>query len=341
MCPIIPRSEQLIHTISWQSELSGAINDLGTLLDYTGNRADQIQGLDTGALSFPLRVPRPFADRIEPGNPEDPLLRQVLPLAVENQPAPGYVSDPLDEASSNITPGIIHKYQGRVLLILTGACAINCRYCFRREFPYGENQNSMAQWQQALDYIRRDSSISEVIFSGGDPLLNSDKKLTELTRLIAAIPHVQRLRIHTRLPIVLPQRVTQELIAWLTETRLRPVVVVHSNHANEIDNQTLAALEKLHAQGVTLLNQSVLLKGVNDSTDALEQLSERLFEAHVLPYYLHLLDKVQGAAHFDISENRARQLVGELAARLPGYLVPKLVREIAGRPAKTPVLPLL
>lgn len=341
MCPIIPRSEQLIHSISWQSELSGAITDLPSLLEYTGNRADQFTGLDTGSLSFPLRVPRPYADRIVAGDPQDPLLRQVLPLAMENQPVPGFISDPLDEAASNITPGIIHKYHGRVLLILTGACAINCRYCFRREFPYSENQNSMAEWQQALEYIREDSSISEVIFSGGDPLLNSDKKLQQLTLAIADIPHVRRLRIHTRLPIVIPQRTNNELLNWLTETRLQTVIVIHCNHANEIDVRVEKALQRLRGQGITLLNQSVLLKGVNDDLMSLTQLSERLFDAGVLPYYLHLLDKVQGASHFDIDENRASQLVGKLASRLPGYLVPKLVREIAGKPAKTPVLPLL
>lgn len=341
MCPIIPRSEQLIHSISWQSELSGAITDLASLLEYTGNRAEEIIGLDSGALSFPLRVPRPYADRIVAGDSEDPLLRQVLPLAVENQPVPGYISDPLDEATSNITPGIIHKYHGRVLLILTGACAINCRYCFRREFPYSENQNSMTEWQQALDYIRQDSSISEVIFSGGDPLLNSDKKLQQLTLTIADIPHVKRLRIHTRLPVVIPQRVNNELLNWLTETRLQTVMVIHCNHANEIDSQVEKALQQLRNHGITLLNQSVLLKGINDDLLSLTHLSERLFEVGVLPYYLHLLDKVQGAAHFDIDENQASQLVGKLTNRLPGYLVPKLVREIAGKPAKTPVLPLL
>lgn len=341
MCPIIPRSEQLIHSISWQSELSGAITDLASLLEYTGNRADKITDLDSDTLSFPLRVPRPYADRIVAGDPQDPLLRQVLPLALENQSVPGYISDPLEEAASNITPGIIHKYHGRVLLILTGACAINCRYCFRREFPYNENQNSMAEWQQALDYIRQDNSITEVIFSGGDPLLNSDKKLQQLTVAIADIPHVKRLRIHTRLPVVIPKRVNDELLNWLIKTRLHTVMVIHSNHANEIDIHVEKALQRLRNQGIILLNQSVLLKGVNDDLLSLAQLNERLFEAGVLPYYLHLLDKVQGAAHFDIDENQASQLIGKLTSRLPGYLVPKLVREIPGKPAKTPVLPLL
>lgn len=339
MSPIIPLSDQFIHSISWQSELSGAINSVEDLLIYTGNQASDIPGLDTGSLKFPLRVPHPYASRIKQSDPTDPLLLQVLPLSAENHIVPGYISDPLDEARSNVTPGIIHKYQGRVLLILTGACAINCRYCFRREFPYSENQNSMAEWQQALDYIRQDSSITEVIFSGGDPLLNSDKKLQQLTRAIADIDHVTRLRIHTRLPVVIPQRVTDECLNWLTETRLQPVLVIHSNHAAEIDEQVTEALLRIRAKGITLLNQSVLLKDINDDETILAQLSERLFSAGVLPYYLHLLDKVHGAAHFDIEQTRAQQLLGKLSSLLPGYLVPKLVKEIAGETAKTPLLP--
>lgn len=341
MCPIIPRSEQLIHSISWQSELSRAISNVNDLLTYTGNCADDIEGVDTGSPSFPLRVPRPYADRVQQGNPNDPLLRQVLPLNVEQQPTPGYISDPLDEATSNRLPGIIHKYHGRVLLILTGACAINCRYCFRREFPYHENQNSMAEWQQALDYIRHNNSITEVIYSGGDPLLNSDSKLQQLTRSIADIPHVKRLRIHTRLPVVIPQRISTELLDWLTETHLQTIMVIHCNHANEIDEQTEQALQRLRQHGVTLLNQSVLLKGVNDDPKTLIDLSERLFEAGVMPYYLHLLDKVQGAAHFDLDKTQARQLAGKIAAKLPGFLVPKLVFEQPGEVAKTALLPLL
>ena len=341
MCPIIPRSDQLIHSISWQSELSRAIKDIRSLLDYTGNQASNIDGLDAGHLDFPLRVPQPYASRIERGNPDDPLLRQVLPLSIEKDHVPGYVTDPLGEASSNIQPGIIHKYKGRVLLILTGACAINCRYCFRRHFPYQENQNSTAEWKAALDYIRQDSSITEVIFSGGDPLANSDKKLQQLTHAIADIAHVDRLRIHTRLPGVIPQRVTGEMLDWLTETRLQPVVVIHANHAAEIDEQVAGALLKMRSRGITLLNQSVLLKGINDDVSVLKSLSERLFEAGVLPYYLHLLDKTQGTAHFNIATQQAQQLIGQLAAQLPGYLTPKLVKEIAGEAAKTPLLPRL
>ena len=335
MCPIIPRSEQFIHSISWQSELSRVIKDVRSLLDYTGNHLNGIEGLDTDKLDFPLRVPQPYANRIEQGNPADPLLLQVLPLAIEKLPVPGYVSDPLGEANSNIQPGIIHKYKGRVLLILAGSCAINCRYCFRRHFPYQENQNSSAEWQSALDYIRRDDTITEVILSGGEPLINSDKTLRQLIQNIADIQHVKRLRIHTRLPVVIPQRVTDEMLDWLTATRLQPVVVVHVNHAAEIDEQVRDALMRMRSRGVTLLNQSVLLKGVNDDLSVLKHLSERLFQAGVLPYYLHLLDKTQGTAHFDMPATEAQHLLGQLSAQLPGYLVPKLVKEIAGEAAKT------
>lgn len=338
MCPIIPRSEQLIHSISWQSELSRVIKDVRSLLDYTGNKVSDIEGLDTDKLDFPLRVPQPYANRIEQGNPADPLLLQVLPLAIENKLVPGYVSDPLSEANTNIQPGIIHKYHGRVLLILAGSCAINCRYCFRRHFPYQENQNSTSEWLSSLDYIRQDSSISEVILSGGEPLINSDKTLQQLIHNIADIQHVKRLRIHTRLPVVIPQRVTDEMLNWLTETRLQPVLVIHVNHAAEIDEQVSDALMRMRSRGITLLNQSVLLKGVNDDLSVLKHLSERLFQAGVIPYYLHLLDKTQGTAHFDIPSIEAQQLLGQLSAQLPGYLVPKLVKEIAGKAAKTPLL---
>lgn len=337
MCPIIPRSDQFIHSISWQSELSRVIKDVRSLLSYTGNHINSIEGLDTDRLDFPLRVPQPFANRIEQGNPSDPLLLQVLPLTIENEYVPGYISDPLNEANSNVQSGIIHKYQGRVLLILAGTCAINCRYCFRRHFPYQENRNSTTQWQAALDYIRQDSSITEVIFSGGEPLINSDKTLQQLTRSIADIQHVQRLRIHTRLPVVIPQRVTDEMLNWLTETRLQPVVVIHTNHAAEIDEHVIGALAKLRSRGITVLNQSVLLKGINDTLNALKHLSERLFQAGVMPYYLHLLDKTQGTAHFDIPSTEAQRLLGKLSTQLPGYLVPKLVKEIAGTAAKTPL----
>lgn len=324
----------------WQSELSQMIRSVDQLLDFTGNKPGDIDDLDITDSNFPLRVPRPYASRIQRGNPHDPLLRQVLPVILENQFVPGYVSDPLQEANSNIMPGIIHKYHGRALLILAGSCAINCRYCFRRSFPYQANQNSQAEWDLALDYIRQHNDISEVILSGGEPLIHSDDRLRKLVISIADIAHVKRLRIHTRMPIVIPQRVTADMLDWLTDSRLQSIVVLHSNHAAEIDGDVFTALHKIKSCGITLLNQSVLLKGINDDLETLKQLSERLFEAGVMPYYLHLLDKIEGAAHFDVATPRAQQLVGQLCTQLPGYLVPKLVRECAGEPAKTPILAL-
>ena len=330
----------LLAPRDWQSELSQIIRSVDELLEFTGNKPGSLDELDTIDSDFPLRVPRPYASRIQRGNPYDPLLRQVLPIALENLSVPGYVSDPLDEANSNTMPGVIHKYHGRVLLILAGSCAINCRYCFRRSFPYQANQNSSAEWDLALDYIRQHNDISEVILSGGEPLIHSDDRLRQLVSSIADIAHVKRLRVHTRLPIVIPQRVTPGMLDWLTCSRLQTIVVLHTNHAAEIDDEVFAALHRIKSCGVTLLNQSVLLKGVNDDLETLKQLSERLFEAGAMPYYLHLLDKIEGAAHFDVATPRAQQLVGQLCATLPGYLVPKLVRECAGEPAKTPILAL-
>lgn len=332
---IIPRSAPRVHETRWQSQLSGAIDNLSDLLRATGNDDAAAQHLTARYFDFPVRVPHAYLARIKPGDINDPLLKQVLPLAQESLTVPGYTTDPLEESATTVVPGIIHKYSRRVLLILTGACAINCRYCFRRHFPYQDNNNSLEQWSRALGYIRDDPSITEVIFSGGDPLANSDKRLATLTRQIAAIPHVKRLRIHTRLPIVIPDRINAELIRWLTETRLQVSMVLHSNHPNELDQQVAAALAKLRPHPITLLNQSVLLKGINDSSATLAALSERLYEMGVLPYYLHLMDKVQGAAHFDVEIEQARKLAGELAARLPGYLTPKLAIEQPGKASKT------
>jgi EF-P beta-lysylation protein EpmB len=272
------------------------------------------------------------------GDINDPLLRQVLPLEDELLAAPGYTGDPLGEQEANPHPGLIHKYHGRVLLIVSGSCAINCRYCFRRHFPYQDNKPSRESWQQALAYIAADPSISEVIYSGGDPLTASDSQLRWLTGQVAAIPHVRRLRVHTRLPIVMPSRITAELIEGLSDHRLSTSLVIHSNHANELDDTVASALARLRGAGITLLNQTVLLRGINDDADILSELSERLFALGVLPYYLHLLDKVAGAAHFDTDTGKALALHRALQEQLPGYLVPKLVREIAGARAKTPVI---
>lgn len=302
---------------------------------------DGWEGGGRGASLFPMRVPRGYVARMRRRDPADPLLLQVLPLAREAEPTHGFTADPLEEHVASRHPGLLQKYQGRALLVVTGACAVHCRYCFRRHFPYAENRPGWSGWGAVLDDLARDPALSEVILSGGDPLSASDDRLEELVRGIAAIPHVRRLRIHTRNPVVLPERVDDRLVGWLEGSRLSTVVVVHTNHAQEIDGAVAAAFGRLRAAGVTLLNQSVLLARVNDSADSLVGLSEALFEAGAMPYYLHLLDRVAGAAHFDVAEERARKLVGEVAARLPGYLVPRLVREVPGEPAKVPLAPIL
>lgn len=283
---------------------------------------------------FPLRVPRGYVARMRPGDPADPLLRQVLPLAEEDTLTTGFGKDPVGDLAALAGPGVLHKYHGRALVITTGACAIHCRYCFRRHFPYADAQGRNSDWAAVLDYLAQDESIEEVILSGGDPLALSDSRLATLTQGLDQIPHLQRLRIHTRLPIVLPERVDADLLAWLSMTRLKPVMVLHANHAQELDDSVSAALARLSHIGVCLLNQSVLLRGVNDSVVALRTLSEHLFACGVLPYYLHLMDRVQGAAHFEVQEAQARSLIQELGAQLPGYLLPRLVREQAGAAAK-------
>lgn len=304
--------------------------ELCRLLDLPESFASQAAGAD-----FPLFVPRPYLARIRRGDPRDPLLRQVLPVADELQTAAGFHADPLGEGAAMRAAGLLHKYAGRVLMVTTGACAVHCRYCFRRHFPYEQSPRSLAQWQAALDAIAADESIHEVILSGGDPLMLVDELLAPLSERLAGIDHVRRLRIHTRLPIVIPQRVTDELLGWLRGARLTPVMVVHANHAAELDDGVAAALGRLVDAGVPLLNQAVLLRGVNDSADALAELCERLVDLRVMPYYLHQLDRVQGAAHFEVPQNEGQRLMDELRRRLPGYAVPRYVREIEGEPHKT------
>ena len=321
----------------WQDEMQDLVTDPAELLALLQLDATQLPQLQAASQLFPLRVPRPYLQRMRPRDPQDPLLLQVLPGAPELETTPGYSDDPLEEANANPVPGVVHKYRGRLLLITAGQCAVNCRYCFRRAFPYGDNHLSRSQWQQALDYIRNQADLREVILSGGDPLVLSDRQLGWLAGELAAIPQLDKLRVHTRLPIVAPARITDALVEWLAGSRLKPVLVLHCNHANEIDNAVRAALQKLRTAGVTLLNQAVLLSGVNDSEEALADLSESLFDAGVLPYYLHQLDHVQGAAHFEVSDDRARALVAAIRNRLPGYLVPKLVREIPAEKSKSPL----
>ncbi len=323
---------------SWQAQLANVITCPVELARQLQLPNSYISAAQKAADDFAIRVPKAFIKRIKKGDINDPLLRQIWPLADENaQVPPGFVLDPLGEANSNKTPGIVHKYHGRVLLITNGSCAVNCRYCFRRHFPYDENTLSSRQWLEAMDYIKQRPEINEVILSGGDPLSNNDKRLFSLIAAIEDIPHVSRLRIHTRLPIVIPQRISHSLIERLKQSRLNMVVVVHVNHANEIDSEVAASLKKLHQASIHVLNQSVLLKGVNGDLQSLVNLSEALFDCQVLPYYLHMLDPVVGSHHFEVKQELAQDLMASLQARLPGFLVPKLVREIDGRPSKTPI----
>lgn len=331
---MIPGTFVLRQVPAWQSQLARAITEPAELLSAVGLGEEWLPAAQAAARLFPLRVPRGFVARMRPRDPHDPLLRQVLPLAEECLTAEGFGADPVGDLAAMAVPGLLHKYRARVLLTLTGACAVHCRYCFRRHFPYADANPSADRWHAALAYIAGDDSITEVILSGGDPLTLSDRRLAELVRQLETIPHLRRLRLHTRLPIVLPERVNDELLAWLGDTKLKTVIVVHANHAQELDGPVRAALVRLKAAGAELLNQSVLLRGVNDSVEALADLSEVLFDAGTLPYYLHLLDKVQGAAHFEVDETAARRLMQELQARLPGYLVPRLVREVSGGPGK-------
>lgn len=334
---MIPAKALSRQVPAWQRELARAITDPAELLRELELDPALLPAARAAAARFPLRVPRGFVARMIRGDPNDPLLRQVLPLGAELEATPGFVADPVGDRAAQAAPGVLHKYHGRALLIVTGACAVHCRYCFRREYPYAEAHASVDEWRPALAYLAGDSSIREVILSGGDPLSLSDRRLGTLLAALDRIPHLERLRIHSRQPIVLPERVDDGLLDLLTRTRLHPVLVVHANHPHEIDAAVRAALVRLAAAGMTLLNQSVLLRGVNDSATILVELSETLFAARVLPYYLHRLDPVRGAAHFDVNEIEASAIMKTLRQRLPGYLVPRLVREQPGQPAKTPV----
>lgn len=324
---------------TWQQQLKNCITskqELLTMLELpVDNSVDNSVSNQEKAVDFPLRVPKAFANKMQKGRMDDPLLLQVLPRLEENVSKSGYIFDPLLEYNVNKTPGMLQKYHGRVLLTISGACAIHCRYCFRRHFPYASNNPGTKGWQEVFEKIAVDNSIKEVILSGGDPLLLSDNHLTNLVNQIAKIPHITRIRIHTRTPVVIPERITDELLQLIHNTKVAWVMVVHVNHANELDDNFKRAMQLLSNAGVTLLNQSVLLHDVNDSVIALENLSEALFQCGILPYYLHLLDKVAGAWHFDVDENKAKELMQQLVGRLPGYLVPKLVCEQAGMISKT------
>jgi EF-P beta-lysylation protein EpmB len=322
---------------SWQDSLSDLITDPLELLTLLALKPEQLNLSMDVLREFPLRVPRGFAKRMRPEDPQDPLLLQVLPQQKELVDYPGFSFDPLAEKQFNPKPGILHKYAGRVLLMPTSSCAIHCRYCFRRHFPYTENQPNKKQWLESLQYILADTSITEVILSGGDPLAISDKHLEWLLEHLAAIPHLQRVRIHTRFPVVIPQRINQNLCDLLCRYQLRFVIVLHTNHAQELDDDVKYACTMLKDAKVDLFNQSVLLKGINDDPQILANLSERLFSCGVTPYYLHLLDKVKGSGHFDVDRQTTKMIMSQLRTLLPGYLVPTLVQEQVAAANKTPV----
>ncbi|WP_449554872.1 EF-P beta-lysylation protein EpmB [Lelliottia amnigena] len=321
----------------WLSQLADVITSPDELLRLLNIDSDEnmLAGREAKRL-FALRVPRAFVVRMEKGNPNDPLLKQVLTSKDEFVTAPGFSTDPLEEQNS-VVPGLLHKYRNRALLLVKGGCAVNCRYCFRRHFPYAENPGNKRNWQVALDYIAAHPELDEIIFSGGDPLMAKDHELDWLLTQLEAIPHIKRLRIHSRLPIVIPARITDRLVSRFAASPLQILLVNHINHANEIDETFRSAMMRLRNAGVTLLNQSVLLRGVNDNAQTLADLSNALFDASVMPYYLHVLDRVQGAAHFMVSDEEARQIMRELLTLVSGYMVPKLAREIGGEPSKTPL----
>ncbi len=287
------------------------------------------------ASQFPVFVPLPLLVRMAVGDPHDPLLRQVLPVAEEEESPPHFSLDPLGESTATLKPGLLQKYAGRVLLVTTGACAVHCRYCFRRHFPYDEAPVSLDQWTPALQQIAKDETIEEVILSGGDPLTIVDDSLQKLILRLEEVSHLKRLRIHTRLPIMIPQRVTDSLVEMLRSTRLHSIVVIHSNHANELDDSVQDSILRLSNAGVTMLNQTVLLRGVNDNPESLIELSQRLLACRVLPYYLHQLDPVIGTSHFEVAKERGLALIAEMRAALPGYAVPRYVKELEGEPNKT------
>lgn len=318
----------------WQQLWRDAVRDPRELLALLGLDPQALGVSEQAATQFALRVPHGFVARMRHGDPHDPLLRQVLPIDAELRRVPGFALDAVGDAAAKKADGVIQKYRGRALLVATGSCAVHCRYCFRRHFPYAEETAARDGWREAVAAIAADPDIDEVILSGGDPLSLATPKLAELTEALAAIPQLKRLRIHSRLPVVLPERVDPPLLAWLRGLPWPLAFVIHANHANEFDTGVDAALAQLRDAGAQLLNQAVLLRGVNDSVEALAALSERSFAAGVLPYYLHQLDRVEGVAHFEVDDATARALHQALAARLSGYLVPKLVREIPGDTGK-------
>lgn len=326
---------------SWQRQLADAIRSPAELLATLNLPVEITTSLGAAEQAagqpFPTLVPRSFLQRMETGNRHDPLLLQVLPLQSERISEAGFVADPVGDEAARRAPGLLQKYDGRALLITSGACAVHCRYCFRREYPYGDEPRRMQDWDAAIEEITADESVSEIILSGGDPLMLSDDRLGQLCRRIDAISHVDRIRFHTRLPIVLPARVTAAFLELLTSLRAQPIVVVHANHGHEIAGDCCEALRCIVRAGIPVLNQAVLLRHINDTAAALEDLCRRLVNIGVTPYYLHQLDRVQGAAHFETDRQLGLKLIEQLSERLPGYAVPRFVEEIPGERSKTPI----
>lgn len=334
---MIPRTVPTWQIQSWQDELKQLIDTPEKLIEAVGLDQKWLPAARRASMRFPVHATKSFVRRIEKGNPNDPLLRQILPMDDELRTAPGYVHDPLQEKQFTPVPGVIHKYRSRVLLIAATQCAINCRYCFRRHFPYNDNRLSKDDWRQALNYIAHNTDLNEVILSGGDPLSLGDRQLAWISQSLAKIPHIKRLRIHSRFPIILPSRITQEFVRSITHPSLDTIMVIHCNHPQEIDFEVREAAKNMREAKIILFNQAVLLKNINDNSTIQASLSEVLFSSGILPYYLHLLDPVEGASHFAVTEPEAKLLYKQLLAKLPGYLVPKLVRELPNEESKTPV----
>lgn len=326
----------LVEQIPWQQELAQAVTDPKQLLSMLSLTAEDFTDPVSAKKLFAMRVPLPFIAKMNKSDPNDPLLLQVLPASEEFVNAPGFTHDPLKEQQSKL-PGLLHKYKSRVLVMFRTGCAVNCRYCFRRHFPYQDNNINKAKLLEIIEYLHANPQINEVILSGGDPLMANDQHVEWFVRQLETVKSLSRLRIHTRLPVVIPNRLTERLGEVLGNSRLNAIMVLHINHGNEIDEALKQRTEAIKQYGITLLNQAVLLKGINDDVQTQVTLSEKLFDAGILPYYLHLLDKVQGAAHFEVSEEKAKALYGEMLTELPGFLMPKMVREIAEQPSKTPV----
>lgn len=322
----------------WRQSIRKSIRQIEPLIDALDASSSSVSASQQAHEQFSTLVPMHWLDRVDRSDPDDPLLRQVLPVADETRVVPGYSTDPVGDASARRNGGIVHKYHGRALLIATGACAINCRYCFRRHYPYSKHNASRDQWSAAMAYLTANKDISELILSGGDPLMLSTERLAPLLEQLATLKHIRSLRIHTRIPVALPDRVDDALTELLSQWQQRLVIVIHSNHANELDQQVADSLDRLRRAGGRLFNQAVLLKGVNDQWPLLAALSHRLFDLGVQPYYLNLLDRAAGTAHFDVDQETAVQIMRQLMTHLPGYLVPKLVREQAGERYKLPVL---